>query len=434
MTLLDRTKSPEIKEFGELSMPQIESMMLDNGILLHVMDHGHQEVSCITCVWNGGIAEAASNTMPGLALTLMREGTSGHTDGQLADMLEFNGARLFTSVDSHFSVLKLYTLNSKLDNVLPLLPEMMLEPVFPEKNFNVLREKSAKNIEIASRKVEFQASRLVNDMVMGSTHPLAVNDTPDMVRNISIDDIRSWHAATFRPMSDGGGASNLSVYVAGRIAPSTISLVNRLFGTLDVTGCVLPQFNIRRFDCSHGGERSVTVEGALQSAVRMFIPTVGREHSDYIALRLLIIALGGYFGSRLMANIREDKGYTYGINSYLLGYPEGGIIGISTSTDNAYVEPLIAETRSELARLAAGDFSPEEMTRLKQYAMSTLASSLDSPFDIMDYYINRKVSFIPAGYFERQVEEIRALTPERLAEVARRHIDLDLLNIAVAGA
>ena len=135
-----------------------------------------------------------------------------------------------------------------------------------------------------------------------------------------------------------------------------------------------------------------------------------------------------------MSNIREDKGYTYGINSYLLGYPEGGIIGISSSTDNSTVDPLIEETIREIKRLSTGDFKDEEMKRLKQHAMSSLASSLDSPFDIMDYYINRLVAFIPPKYFERQVAAVKSLTAEELARVAREHFSLDRLNIAVAGA
>lgn len=164
------------------------------------------------------------------------------------------------------------------------------------------------------------------------------------------------------------------------------------------------------------------------------MPAIDRNHPDYIVLRLLVMALGGYFGSRLMSNIREDKGYTYGINSYLLGYPEGGLIGISSSTDNSTADALIEETIGEIKRLSKGDFTEDEIARLKQHAMSTLASSLDSSFDIMEYYINGLVAFIPSNYFEEQVKAVKSLTPELLTRVAREHLSLDRLNIAVAGA
>lgn len=430
----DRAKAPEIREFGELVMPDVTKSVLDNGIPLYRLDHGNQEACCLTCVWRGGVAESSAKSLPALVLSMMREGTANHDGEEIADIIEYNGAKLFVSADSHFSTLKLYTLNSMAANVIPLLPEMMLKPTFPEKNFEVLREKVAKNEEIKRAKVEAQAAIAINRMVMGEGHPLAVDETPEEIRRYTRDDLLRWHKKVFIPVVDDTGESSMTLFLAGRITPEIERLVRDLFGSMPVKrGTPLP-FDIVEFDCRAAAEERIRVDGALQSAVRMAVPAIGREHPDYIALRLLVMALGGYFGSRLMSNIREDKGYTYGINSYLLGYPEGGIIGISSSTDNSTVDPLIEETIREIKRLSTGDFEEEEMKRLRQHAMSSLASSLDSPFDIMDYYINRLVAFIPSKYFERQVAAVKSLTAEELARVAREHFSLDRLNIAVAGA
>lgn len=431
---LDRTKAPSIREFGDLDMPEVKKTVLDNGIPLYLLDHGCQEACCLTCVWRGGVAESEAKAIPALVLSMMREGTSVHSGEEIADIIEFNGAKLFVSADSHFSTLKLYTLNSRAAEVIPLVPEMMLDPVFPEKNLEVLREKVAKNEEIKLAKVETQASIEINRMVMGENHPLARTDTPEQIRAYRREDLMAWYEKVFDIAVGESGDSSLTLFLAGRITPEIERLVKNLFGALPVTKSEPLPFNIVEFKPATAAEKRVHVEGALQSAVRMFIPTIGRNHPDYIVLRLLVMALGGYFGSRLMSNIREDKGYTYGINSYLLGYPEGGIIGISSSTDNATVNPLIEETILEIKRLLTGDFTPDEMTRLRQHAMSVLASSLDSPFDIMDYYINLLVAFIPSGYFRQQVEAVKSLTPDELVRVARSYLSLDRLNIAVAGA
>lgn len=432
--IVDRATAPEIREFGGLVMPEVKKSVLPNGIPLYELDHGSQEVCCLTCVWRGGIAETARKALPALVLSMMREGTGVHSGEEIADILEYNGAKLFVSADSHFSMLKLYTLNSRAAEVLPLLPEMILDPVFPEKNFEVLREKAAKNEEIRLAKVETQASIAINRMVMGENHPLAAAETPEQIRAYSRDDLVEWHKKVFPPVVSETGESQLTLFLAGHITPGIERLIQDLFGHMPVKKSEPLPFNIVPFDCAGAGEERVVVDGALQSAVRMFIPAIDRRHPDYIVLRLLVMALGGYFGSRLMSNIREDKGYTYGINSYLLGYPEGGVVGITSSTDNSTVDALIEETIGEIRRLSTGDFSPGEMTRLKQHAMSVLASSLDSPFDIMDYYINALVAFIPPRYFEEQVAAVKSLTSQRLADVARMHLSLDRLNIAVAGA
>lgn len=431
--MLDRTKAPEIHEFGDLAMPEVTKTVLPNGLPLYQLDHGSQEVCCLTCVWRGGVAESNAKALPALVLSMLREGTSSHSGEEIADIIEYNGARLFVSADSHFSTLKLYTLNSKAAEVLPLLPEMMLQPAFPEKNFEVIREKAAKNEEIKLAKVETQAAIAINRMVMGEGHPLAVTDTPEQIRAYTCKDLSDWHKKVFTPVTDDAGESSLTLYLAGRITPEIAETVKSLFGSITVKRDTPLPLNIVPFKCEKSKEEHIHVDGALQSAVRMFMPVIGRNDPDYIALRFLIMILGGYFGSRLMSNIREDKGYTYGINSYLLGYPEGGIMGVSSSTDNATVKPLIEETVKEIERLSTGDFSNGEMERLKQHAMSMLASSLDSPFDIMDYHINLMVAFIPPHYFERQVAVVKSLTPQLLAKVAREHLSLDRLYIAVAG-
>ncbi len=324
-------------------------------------------------------------------------------------------------------------LNSKAADVVPLLPELFLEPVFPDAAFNTWQEKIARNFEISAEKVEFQASWAGNKFMMGEHHPLARIMSASDIRAISVDEVRQWHARSFVPAVDASGESSLSLYLSGCVTPELINMIDGTLGRMPVSGSVLPPLNIVPFLASSGVRTHIEVPGAMQSAVRMYMPGLSRSHPDYIKLRLLTVALGGYFGSRLMSNIREDKGYTYGIGSYLLGYPEGSIIGISSSTDNAFVQPLVDEAVKELYRLSSGDFTEDEMSRLRSYAMSTLASSLDSTFEIMDYHIDGKIAFLPEDYFDRQVEETMSLTSDELVRVAREHLPIDDLTVVVAG-
>lgn len=433
-SVLDRRKAPAVREFGDLTLPPMRQLRLRNGLPLNVVSQGSHDVCCVTCVWNGGTAEAGSSTLPNLTLSTMREGTSIHSGGEIAEIIEFNGARMFTTTEAHYSVFKLFTLGSKISEVLPLLPEIMFKPTFPESNFNVLRERAAENAEIMNKKVESIASQAINRLVMGDGHPLAKIDTPDTIRNFSIDDLRRWHDRVFLPVVDATtGESTLTIYAAGRITDDVVEAIDSAFGAVEVAQGPVAKLNLVPFRPGKSHETRISVEGALQSAVRMYIPVIGREHPDYVMLRILTVALGGYFGSRLMSNIREEKGYTYGINAYLLGYPEGAFAGVSSSTDNSTAEPLIEEVKKEMARLSTGDFSEEEIRRVRQNVMSTLASTLDSPFEIMDYYINRKVSHIPEGYFEQQVKAAGEMSAEELARVAALYMKPESLYIAVAG-
>lgn len=427
--MLDRTIAPPVKDFVSLSMPPLKQVKLDNGTVANIINNGDQEVFSLTAVWKGGNAEAAYFAVPNLTLQLMREGTGEMSGEEFSDILEFNGARIGASADSHYSTLRLYSLNSKAQNVIPLFAAMCHDPLLPESAFTMVRERRLNQAELMAHKVEAQASRASNRLMMGAGHPLARFDSPEEIAKISLEEIKRWHNLIFRP-----GEGNLELFIAGHIDDKLIATVNKHFGQIPFS-YPSTKLLIEPFRSSPDKDRThVTVAGALQSSVRITYPGPLRSNPDYIPLRMLVMALGGYFGSRLMSNIREDKGLTYGISSFLLGYPEGGIIGIESATDPSTVEELISETLKEVDRLSSGDFSHEEITRLKRHLMSGLASSLDSPFDMMDYYVTCKLSDIPPEYFARQVEAVAALTPELLGDIASRYIAPYRPTIVVAGA
>ncbi len=427
--MLNRNIAPPVRDFASISMPPLEQIKLDNGVTTNIINSGDQEVFSLTAVWKGGNAECSQFPVPNLTLQLMREGAGGMSGEEFSDTLEFNGARIGASADSHYSTLRLYSLNSKAKNVIPLIAAMCHNPLLPESAFTMVRERKLNQAQLLAHKVEALASRESNRIMMGATHPLARFDSPEEIARITLDEIKQWHNLIFR-----AGEGNLELFLAGHIDDSLIATVNKHFGQIPCTH-QSTQLLIEPFQNTVPENRvSVTVQGALQSAVRITYPAPLRSNPDYIPLRMLIMALGGYFGSRLMSNIREDKGLTYGITSFLLGYPEGGIIGIESATDPSTVDKLISETLKEVDRLSTGDFSNEEITRLKRHLMSGLASSLDTPFDMMDYYVTCKLSQIPADYFVRQVEAVANLTPDLLGEMARKYIAPLPPAIVVAGA
>lgn len=425
----DRSTPPEVKDFGNLSIPPMRRLKLDNGITVNVVDQSSSlDVSRLTCVFNGGIAECSSPSVARLVPGLMLEGTKSHPDGGMAELIEFNGARQAFSVEPHFTSMVLYTLNSKAGDVFPLFPQTLFEPQMSEKAFDVVLDRHVQNVELMLKKVEYNASMHFNKVTMGENHPLARTETPDEIRSIGLSALKDWHEDLFRP-----SLTDMTLYLAGRISPKIEDAVNDSFGQLTVSESGRVRRVVVPFESGAGQTVRTHVDGAVQSAVRMGMPTISREHPDYILLRYLVMALGGYFGSRLMSNIREDKGYTYGINSFLLGQPEGGTMEVVASTDTKHEQLLIDEVVAEISRLYTGDFTDCELDRLRKHAMSGLASTLDNAFEMMDYYQTLHTAFIPDGYFARQIETLHSLTADELARVAREHLPVERLTISVAG-
>lgn len=422
---LDRLTPPEIKQFGDLSVPSARVLTLDNGIKLTVVDQGEQEVNRLTISWEGGANDVDSLSTLKLASDLMREGTVSHSGAEIAETLDYNGSWLKCCYNSHFTSQVIHSLNSRVEEVFPTMVEIISQPTFPTKEFEVLRDKMASRKQVEMERVTYYANRDSHQLLYGENHPTSVDETPDMIRTITREDVAKMHA-------DLTATSTCELFLAGRITPQIEDMVNRTFGAIKNNSNGLAQ---RVVPMRPSGKRKIVTArpGALQSAVVMAIPTIMRSHPDYIELRLAVMALGGYFGSRLMSNIREDKGYTYGISASLLGNWEGSAITINSQCDNRYVEPLIGETRKEISRLASELMEADELERMRQFAMTSLAATLDSPFSIMDYYENMRVVQTPHDYFARQLQAIKSLSPQRIAYLAEKYMLLDEMRIAVAG-
>lgn len=422
---LNRTIAPGIKEFEKLEIPQCRILTLDNGIKLNIIDHGEFDVNRLTMSWNGGAYDVDSFSALMLATELMREGTKLHTGAEIAENLDFNGAWLRNNYHSHHTSIVLHSLNNKFSSVLPTIVETITTPSFPQKEFEINREKFAKRKELNLSKVAYLSNQSNHQLVFGENHPCSKDETVDDINNISLNKVKEIQQNIFTP-------NGCELFLAGRITPQIEDIINNQFGQLTFTECSFTH-NIVPISPSATKLQIIDVEEAMQSAITMSIPTISRSNPDYIDLRYTIMALGGYFGSRLMTNIREDKGYTYGISASLLGNWEGGVTTISTQCDNIYVKQVIAEVKNEIEKLKQNNVDDDELNRLKQYAMTQIAGILDSPFSIMDYYENMRHVLTPPNYFQSMQQSLNNLTSKRIATLAQQYLNIEELCISIAG-
>jgi len=410
-----------------MSMPEVRVFTLRNGITFHVYNGGDSDVNRLSVAIEGGEAEDSPSRLFNLINTVSTEGTATRSAEEVADVFDYNGSWLTSTVTVHHSVRTFFSLNSRMDSVLPLVSDIVENPAFRDHQVEVAAEKAARAIELRRQKVKHNSSHLLDTMLFSSGSPMASEANPDYVRNISADELRQRYAASMNPRC-------VNVFLSGRISSDMENCVISAFESLKPAGngvSLLPvQF------APEGGPRVEWVRrpGVLQSSIDAGIPLIGRNHPDYDMLRIAVVVLGGYFGSRLMLNVREDKGYTYGIGAALYGYAGCGQLRISTETDNSHVAAVIDEIRSEMRAMHdASGYTEEELVRVRSFLKSSLASQLDSPFAIMDYHQNHLLSSTPGDYFERQQRTIDAMSPETLADVSARYLDPGCLYVAVAG-
>ena len=423
---INRSIPPEVSDFVQLRLPQPVTKRLDNGLLVSEINAGPQNVIRLSLVWNLGYVDIdATKAEVSLCTSLLREGTASRTGFEIAEALEFNGAWLTTTADHHSVTINLFALNSKVEEPIDILLDIISNPTFPEDELAAYRERMAQTEELNLQKVSYLCDILKNSLVYGETSPLSKSTLPDEIRNIQRKDIIDIFCRLIKnnpPL----------VFLSGRFSP-------------EIESVVLSKLSSVKFPAASGNRKIVPIcpsevrilkqpyPQAVQSAVNISIPTITRSHPDYVALRILVIMLGGFFGSRLTTNIREDKGYTYGINASLIGIYEGGTISISTQCDNRYVDRVIEEIKVEIGRLSTDGFSDEEIRNLRRYVKSQLAAILDSPFNISDYYQLNHTVGTPPDYFDQQFHIADALSSDMLTEMAIKHIDQEKLYVTVVG-
>lgn len=427
MTIGDfRSTPPKVTLMSAMALPEIRHTKSNSGIGIFIHHKPEMPVVYIAAVTAGGSAETSSPAKAVLTAIMQREGSHRLNSSQISEALDYNGATLKIDISSHHLIHKLYTLRSRLREVVPLFAEIVCRPAFPERELSVRRETLAKNIEISRENVSYLSEVEGERQIMGPLHPLAAEDTPENIRAITAEQIAGFH---HRYSTSG----NLSLYMCGNITPDIERLVCDAFDDAVFWGNEQP-LTIKRFNAAPAGAKNVIRKAnASQSGIMLSLPAIPRTHPDYLPLHMAVYSLGGYFGSRLMLNIREEKGLTYGISASVPGYIDDAYINISAETDNRYVRQVINEVAAELRRLATDPPCGNELTRLKQSALSMQAAILDSPISIMDQYITARTQGLPAGYFDIKQHTITSLTPTIISEMATRYLRPDDLRISIAG-
>lgn len=427
--MLDRTTPPNISEFSQLSLPELKIKTLPNGVTLQILDSGDEAVSRLSIHWPTGPLDVDSPAACNLMANLLSEGCDGLSGKDVTDILESNGAWLKVVPTQHSTVLTLHSINHTAQAIIPLIGKIITTPSFPTESLESLKTKAAADKELASRKPSYQAAIIARQELYGEDHPLAHTVTPDEILSTTRESVVALHKSII--------LSNKPIaFLSGNITSEIESIVSETLSSI-----AFDESSSSRITRRISTPRPYTLRKtcrkempeSLQTGIRIQIPTISRQHPDYEALRFAVTALGGYFGSRLMSNIREDKGYTYGIGASLIPALEGANIVISCECDNRYTEAVVEEIWREIDRLANESLDEEEMHTVRNLIISSLAGILDSPFTISSFIEQLSSLGLPPETYSRQFFEAVAVTPEKVKAIVQKYLSNTPAVTALAG-
>lgn len=417
MSAPDRTKAPAASPLPEVAVPEARETVLAGGSTLTVVPGGEQPVARLALMWEGGTSDFGAAAPVTVMADVLPEGTLSMSADMVAESVDFTGARLTTRAAEHYTGMSMTGLSDRLADLLPLLRSVAAEPLLSAQAVDMMARRRATAAAIQQAKVSVRAARAARALVTGATHPSARPDMADDYPAVTRQDVADIYGRTI-----GRGARGLHAFLGGRFDDSLPDRIAAMIESLGADDRSPSPINIVPFSPETPRRVDIEAPEAVQSAVSMAIPAIGRDHPDYIALRLAVTALGGYFGSRLMTDIREERGLTYGISAHLLGSPEGAMVQIDAQCAAANVDEVIDCVLREVRGLWERRPGEEELHRLRLSAWSALAAQADSPLSVLDYYVTRTLVGMPRDYFRRHMEAIRGLTAETLAETARRYL------------
>ncbi len=420
----DRTQAPHISKIEKIDFPQPVLYTLSNGTPLWVLDTGVQDIIKLDMFFNAGRPYETKKLVARATSKLLLEGTKKHSAHEIAEILDFHGTTLASPVDLDTSSLILYSLGKHFPKMLDLVCEVLTEPSFNEDELNLFKQNTIQKLKFNNSKCDIRAYRQVTESIFGADHPYGYNSSAEMINDLKREDLLAHFTKLY-------SADNCTLMASGKVSPEIIKLIDKKFTAILVKGeKAKPILSIekqkpRRIDDY--------VPGAVQTSIRIGKRLVNRSHEDYNGLYVLNTILGGYFGSRLMMNIREEKGYTYNIFSSLDTMLFGGYFYIGTEVDNKYAEKTIEEIYSEMERLKIDLVDDIELEMVKNYLMGNLLTMIDGPMNSSEVVKAFLINELPFDSFNQLIYKIQTIEAEELRTLAVRYLNRESMWEVVSG-
>lgn len=415
--MLNRTIAPPIKDAIEfdLQLKPYTQYTLNNGVQVYAIDAGAQDVLLLQMVFFAGNAFEKQKGIAAATNALLKNGTSTKTAFQINEQFEFYGAHCTRECYSESAVVTVHTLSKHLPELLPVMKEMVTDSVFAEQELAIFKQNSLQQLSVRLKKCDFVANRVMDEKLFGIDHPYG--------KYLVAEDYEAITAAALKEFFDQYYRNGeLILFVAGKLPADIEKQLNDNFGSLTVTP---PKSLTRNFAKQPATEKKYRIQNdaeGVQGAIRLAQPFPNRHHPDFMKVMLLNTVLGGFFGSRLMANIREDKGYTYGIHSFLQNNIQESAWVISTEAGKDVCEATIEEVYKEMKILREELIDEEELLLVRNYLIGTLLGDLDGPFQIIARWKNLILNGLDENYFYKSIEVIKTLSAEEIKELANKYL------------
>ena len=425
--MTDRSKAPKAVIPTEIPFINPEKILLDNGLPVYFLEGGTEEIVKVEVLFYAGSFYQEKPLVTYSVANLLKSGTAKRDAAEVSRVLDHYGVYLQVDAQKDIASLTVFVLQKHLEPVLELFREMLKTPSFPEEELAILLKNQKQQHQVNMHKVLYLSRIYFAELLFGSAHPYGYRLKEEDFDSVERQDLLDFHRDYFQ-------MNNAICFVSGRFPSNMTSLLNKYFnGKPSENSPALSPDREKLLKPSGPGKHLVEKAGALQSAVRIGKRIISRTHPDFNRLMIANALLGGFFGSRLMRNIRQEKGYTYGINSALVSLLHDAYFFISTQVGVDVCQKATDEMYLELKNLRTIPAGDSELQTLKKYLAGNYLRSFDGPFAQSDRFKEMLVFGMDFSHYQAFLEELKNIQPEIIMQTAEKYLHEDSMTELVVG-
>jgi predicted Zn-dependent peptidase len=406
---------------------------LTNGNAVHFFPEDGLGLLKVDFTFEAGSAYQPKLLVAAATNQLFSHGTKHHTADEIAEFLDARGIVMDYDTNYLGATLSVYSLPKYARELFPLLKELFLEPAFPKEEFDIYMAKRRQELQSGMQQTSYVARNLFYNAVYGN-HPLGFYAVPSDVSKVVVDDVRTFYARHYN-------LNDAEVLLSGQVDEQILQMFDKVFcGSKDSK--VQDSRSDRTFLTEEAmrptvlsaQHRSMPLKGAVQSTVR-----IGRllpwrwDDIRYNQFQILNTILGGYFGSRLMSNLREEKGLTYGIYSQTNIFRGSILFFITAEVRGDATQEAVKEIYNELHKLMSEPVSQEELSIVKNYMVGDFMRSIDGTFERSTRYRLQNLSGATELFTEHYKQSLNNTTPRDLQNIAKEIFQDNMLTEVVVG-
>ncbi len=425
MPLLDRTQAPPTHPIEEISVPKVRIQTLDNGIPLHIIDNPNLELIHFIIHLNVGTLHEHKKHQNVFTYELLKESSKVYAPADMADLLDFYGTYYSISCDIDYTDIKFSIPQKNILSILPLIFDFFVHPCYRESSLELNKKLRIKNLEYDLQKTDFRCTRLLLHTVFGEQYTTGQYSTPELVQSISLTDMEDYHRETFC-------AENLQIFVTGNLRQESEECLYALFSQVPHGRRSLVIENLR---IPVDTQRLLYEEmpGAIQSSIALCTPSLGYSDADRRDFEVLSTILGGHLGSRLMQNLREKHGYTYGISAGCAYFGNQSLLIINSDVNIENTQAALKECYVEIARLSLELMGEEELENTRNYLIGSQLQKIDNSVSYLSSYVRWQHYGVGPEEISLQFRTIRTITKERIQRLAQEYLPCNKFIEVVVG-